>query len=195
MYLLAHAHTAKSCDACHAPKACAVSQTLSRCASTLILGITWTGIDRSRGDVLSVMDLALMGGVRDAAKCFDDKAKKAGKRDLVALIMFRGNHYTSFVRKGRDWNKGWEWHDRAPSINWAGGGRQCAGGRRTARGHADLLVRDVFQPCFNLSSLFLRCTTGACFSGKNKVFTEDAASRRRSYVSTGDVVQKRPLRR
>ena len=120
VYLLAHAHTAKSCDACHAPKACAVSQTLSRCASTLILGITWTGIDRSRGDVLSVMDLALMGGVRDAAKCFDDKAKKAGKRDLVALIMFRGNHYTSFVRKGRDWNKGWEWHDRG-SVHQLGG--------------------------------------------------------------------------
>ena len=96
---------------------------------------------------MSVMDLALMGGVRDAAKCFDDKAKKAGKRDLVALIMFRGNHYTSFARKGRDWNKGWEWHDRG-SVHQLGGWEDVKARAEPSDGKGAmlpyLLVYDVF---------------------------------------------------
>ena len=93
------------------------------------------------------MDLALMGGVRDAAKCFDDKAKKAGKRDLVALIMFRGNHYTSFVREGRDWNKGWEWHDRG-SVHQLGGWEDVKARAEPSDGKGAmlpyLLVYDIF---------------------------------------------------
>jgi len=120
VYRTAHNHSSKSCDACHARGACAVTHTLAKCASTLVLAVAWTGTDRSKGDVHSVMDLALTG-LKDAAACFDRNAR-AGPRHLVALVMFRGHHYTSFVRKGLARRDGWEWHDRGsivPLVDWA----------------------------------------------------------------------------
>ena len=89
-----------------------------------------------------------MGGVRLAGSA-STTSVQAGKRDLVALIMFRGNHYTSFVRKGRDWNKGWEWHEHAPSINWAAGRTRKAGRPSDGKGAMlpYLLVYDIRLSC------------------------------------------------
>ena len=54
-----------------------------------------------------MMDLALWAASH-AAKCFDDKAKKAGKRDLVALIMFGATTRPSCGKAGLE--QGLEWH-------------------------------------------------------------------------------------
>ena len=74
----------------------------------------------------------------------------------MALIMFRGNHYTPFVRKGRELEQGLGVAaTAAPSISAAAGGR-TEGGEPSRSMLPYLLVYDyLYLIVFNLSSLFL----------------------------------------
>ena len=51
----AHAHAAKSCDACHAPAACEVDVILDHAAKALVLSLAWYSTDQEGDDVAALL--------------------------------------------------------------------------------------------------------------------------------------------
>ena len=52
----AHAHAAKSCDACHAPGACEVEVVLDHAAKVLVLSLVWSSTDHNGDDVAALKE-------------------------------------------------------------------------------------------------------------------------------------------
>ena len=53
----AHAHAAKSCDACRAPGACEVDVVLEHAAKALVLSLAWYSTDQEGDDVAALLEL------------------------------------------------------------------------------------------------------------------------------------------
>ncbi|KAK7230506.1 hypothetical protein SO694_00177040 [Aureococcus anophagefferens] len=114
VYREAHRHAGKSCDACGAPGACAVVHDLDKVAKALVLSVAWFSTYQDAGDVRALLGLAAKS--LDARRCFEDATPKepaVRKLHLVAMVTFKDNHYTAFVK---DKHGHWTWHDKAEAT-------------------------------------------------------------------------------
>ena len=132
----AHAHAAKSCDACHAPAACEVDVILDHAAKALVLSLAWYSTDQEGGDVASLLELVWRDAPMAARKVFTKKdGRMAAKKhrqprqlDLFAVAVYQNAHYTAFVRSP-DGADAWTHHDRQARIHvgaWTDVVRRCA---------------------------------------------------------------------
>ena len=102
----AHAHAAKSCDACHAPAACEVDVVLDQPTRVLVLSLAWYSTDQEGGDVASLLELVWRDAPMAARKVFTKKESVMAMRkrrqprqlDLFAVAVYQNAHYTAFVR-------------------------------------------------------------------------------------------------
>ena len=119
----AHAHAAKSCDACHAPAACEVDVVLDQPTRVLVLSLAWYSTDQEGGDVASLLELVWRDAPMAARKVFTKKESVMAMRkrrqprqlDLFAVAVFQNAHYTAFVR-ARDGSDSWTYHDRRSAV-------------------------------------------------------------------------------
>ena len=119
----AHAHAAKSCDACHAPAACEVDVILDHAAKALVLSLAWYSTDQEGGDVASLLELVWRDAPMAARKVFTKKegvmAMRKGRQprqlDLFAVAVYQNAHYTAFVR-APDGSDSWTHHDRRSAV-------------------------------------------------------------------------------
>ena len=119
----AHAHAAKSCDACHAPAACEVDVVLDQPTRVLVLSLAWYSTDQEGGDVASLLELVWRDAPMAARKVFTKKegvmAMRKGRQprqlDLFAVAVYQNAHYTAFVR-ARDGSDSWTHHDRRSAV-------------------------------------------------------------------------------
>ena len=95
----AHAHAAKSCDACHAAAACEVDVNLNQPAKLLVLSLAWYSTDQEGGDVAALLELVWRDAPMPARAVFSKSHKGAGKRnrpprklDLFAVAVFQNAH-------------------------------------------------------------------------------------------------------
>ncbi|KAH8096259.1 hypothetical protein JL720_3620 [Aureococcus anophagefferens] len=114
VYREAHRHAGKSCDASGAPGACAVVHDLDKVAKALVLSVAWFSTDQDAADVRALLGLAAKS--LDARRCFEDATPKepaVRMLHLVAMVTFKDNHYTAFVK---DKHGHWTWHDKAEAT-------------------------------------------------------------------------------
>ena len=118
----AHAHAAKSCDACRAPAACEVDVVLDHAAKALVLSLAWYSTDQEGGDVAALLELVWRDAPMAARKAFTKKDasgrakhRQPRKLDLFAVAVFQNAHYTAFVR-ARDGSDSWTYHDRRSAV-------------------------------------------------------------------------------
>jgi hypothetical protein len=119
----AHAHAAKSCDACHAPAACEVDVILDHAAKALVLSLAWYSTDQDGNDVTALLELVWRDAPMPVEKVFSknpngrQRGGKAGPRklDLFAVAVFQNAHYTAFVR-AKDGSDSWTYHDRRSAV-------------------------------------------------------------------------------
>ena len=134
----AHAHAAKSCDACHAPAACEVDVILDHAAKALVLSLAWYSTDQDGNDVAALLELVWRDAPMPVEKVFSknpngrQRGGKAGPRrlDLFAVAVFQNAHYTAFVR-AKDGSDSWTYHDRRSAVavgSFANVVQQCRDG-------------------------------------------------------------------
>ena len=116
----AHAHAAKSCDACHAPAACEVDVILDHAAKALVLSLAWYSTDQEGDDVASLLELVWRDAPMPVEKVFSKNPngrQRGSKRrlDLFAVAVFQNAHYTAFVRAS-DGSDSWTYHDRRSAV-------------------------------------------------------------------------------
>ena len=132
----AHAHAAKSCDACHAPAACEVDVILDHAAKALVLSLAWYSTDQEGDDVAALLELVWRDAPMAARKVFTKKESVMAMRkrrqprqlDLFAVAVYQNAHYTAFVRSP-DGADAWTHHDRQARIHvgaWTDVVRRCA---------------------------------------------------------------------
>ena len=117
----AHAHAAKSCDACHAPAACEVDVVLDQPTRVLVLSLAWYSTDQEGGDVAALLELVWRDAPMPVKKVFSNSKGRSGGRktgsklDLFAVAVYQNAHYTAFVR-ARDGSDSWTHHDRRSAV-------------------------------------------------------------------------------
>ena len=118
----AHAHAAKSCDACRAQGACEVDVVLDQPAKVLVLSLAWYSTDQEGGDVAALLELVWRDAPMAARKVFTKKDasgrakhRQPRKLDLFAVAVFQNAHYTAFVRAS-DGSDSWTYHDRRSAV-------------------------------------------------------------------------------
>ena len=111
----AHAHAAKSCDACHAPAACEVDVVLDHAAKALVLSLAWYSTDQEGDDVAALLELVWRDARLPAKRVFSSIGKVKFEVDLFAVAVFQNAHYTAFVR-ARDGSDSWTYHDRRSAV-------------------------------------------------------------------------------
>ena len=83
-------------------------------AKALVLSVAWFSTDQDAADVRALLGLAAKS--LDARRCFEDATPKdvvPRKLHLVAMVTFKDNHYTAFVK---DKHGHWTWHDKAEAT-------------------------------------------------------------------------------
>ena len=111
----AHAHAAKSCDACRAPGACEVDVVLEHAAKALVLSLAWYSTDQEGDDVAALLELVWRDARLPAKRVFSSIGKVKFEVDLFAVAVFQNAHYTAFVR-ARDGSDSWTHHDRRSAV-------------------------------------------------------------------------------
>ena len=111
----AHAHAAKSCDACRAPGACEVDVVLEHAAKALVLSLAWYSTDQEGDDVAALLELVWRDARLPAKRVFSSIGKVKFEVDLFAVAVFQNAHYTAFVR-ARDGSDSWTYHDRRSAV-------------------------------------------------------------------------------
>ena len=137
VYLEAHAHAPKTCDACRAPQACDVDVLLEQSARALVLSVGWPSASQaSPDDVLALLAFVGRSGARDCGRAgaiwpdrvFAASGNNARPLDLLAVVVFQNAYYTAFVRSP-DGADAWTHHDRQARIHvgaWTDVVRRCA---------------------------------------------------------------------
>ena len=133
----AHAHAAKSCDACRAPGACEVDVVLDHAAKALVLSLAWYSTDQEGDDVAALLELVWRDARLPAKRVFSSIGKVKFEVDLFAVAVFQNAHYTAFVR-ARDGSDSWTYHDRRSARRGRDVSRASSSVPR--RAHAAVLV-------------------------------------------------------
>ena len=88
----AHAHAAKSCDACRAPGACEVDMVLEHAAKALVLSLAWYSTDQEGDDVAALLELVWRDTPLPAKRVFSSIGRVKFEVDLFAVVVFQDAH-------------------------------------------------------------------------------------------------------